>query len=379
MKRRAVALLFVLPLVGCVDPQIAPDYAQTDPALYVAETIVSGLDHPWGIAFLPDGTMLVTERSGQLRLIEDGVLRPEPVEGVPPVLAEGQGGLFDIVLAPDFAETGRIYLSLASGDADANATAVFRARYADGALVEGETIFTSSPAKDTDAHFGGRMVFGPDGALILTLGDGFAYREQAQDRTNQLGTIVRMTADGEPAPGNPFLDEGDAAAWIWSYGHRNVQGLAWDRTRGALWSHEHGPRGGDELNRIEPGSNYGWPIATFGTDYNFARISPFEAHDGFAAPVHVWTPSIAPAGLAAYDGALFPDWRGDLFVAALAGQAIHRLDLDAAGAVVGEERLLTSESARVRHIAQGPDGALYALTDSEDGAVIRITAPLAEG
>ncbi|XBQ16518.1 MAG: PQQ-dependent sugar dehydrogenase [Oceanicaulis sp.] len=376
MIRIAAPAAAGLCLAACIAEPEAPELAEIDPATYAVEVVAGGLAHPWDIAFLPGGDMLVTERPGRLRVISGGVLQDEPVSGVPEVYAEGQGGLLEIMLAPDFADSRIVYISYASGDAEANATSVMKARYEDGALTGGEVIFTSSPAKDTTTHFGGRMAVLPDSSIVLTLGDGFAYREQAQLATNHLGTIVRFTPGGAPAPGNPFIDQDGPAAFVWSYGHRNVQGIVFDAQSGLLYAHEHGPEGGDELNLIERGGNYGWPIVTGGVDYNGARISPYTDHEahGFIAPMIEWTPSIAPGGMTLYDGALFEDWRGDLFVSALSERAIHRIDLDASGAVQSEEVMLTERGQRFRQIATGPDGALYVLTDGGgDGEVLRIT------
>jgi glucose/arabinose dehydrogenase len=355
MIRRTMLAVSAFALAACSGPSDRSEAPQVDPAAYTVETVAEGLSYPWDIAFLPGGDILVTERSGGLRLLRGGVLQEGPVAGVPQVFFEGQGGLFEVEPAPDFAVTGMIYLTYASGDAEANTTAVHRARFDGERLVEGETVFSAAPARDTNAHFGGRMAFLPDGTFLLTLGDGFAYREQAQITSSHLGTIVRLNADGSPPADNPFFAEGGLAAHVYSYGHRNVQGVAFDQRRGIIWAHEHGPQGGDELNRIEPGANYGWPIVTEGTDYNGARISPFEDHEaeGFTAPVLGWTPSIAPSGLMAYQSDVFAEWTGDLFVTALAGTALHHIDLDASGAVIGENRILLDGRPRLRQVAEG--------------------------
>ncbi|MGJ3231434.1 MAG: PQQ-dependent sugar dehydrogenase [Oceanicaulis sp.] len=368
----ALALCLALAACSAQEQQEPAPIASAD--LYAVEMVAEGLSHPWDIEFLPDGDMLVTERTGALRLISGGALRADPVEGAPAVYAEGQGGLLDVLAAPDFEDSGIVFLSYAMGDADANTTEVSRYRLKDGALVDGQRIFTADPLRDTSSHFGGRMTVLPDGTIVLTLGDAFAYREQAQIRDNHLGTIVRFNPDGSIPADNPFAGEDGPAAYVLSYGHRNVQGIAWDPMREQLWAHEHGPRGGDELNVITPGANYGWPIATEGWDYSGARISPTTSHDGFEPPEKVWTPSIAPAGLAWYSGAAHEAWAGDLFVAALAGRALHHLELDAEGDILAEHRLLTERDARIRQVAEGPDGALYVLTDdAENGEVLRVT------
>ena len=375
MRRHLLLAAAAVGLAGCDrEPESAASEARSSLApshAYTIETVAEGLDHPWSLAFLPDGGMLVTERAGRLRLIRDGVLLPDPVSGVPTVYAESQGGLMEIALGADFAETGTVFLSYASGEPAANATALFRARFDGERLVDGETVFTARPEKDTAAHYGGRIALLPDGTLLLTLGDGFVYREDAQRLDNHFGTIVRLNPDGSAPADNPAFEADGALAGIYSYGHRNVQGIVVDAETGRIWSHEHGPRGGDELNLIEPGANYGWPIATSGVDYNGARISPFTTHDGFTAPLREWSPSIAPAGLTLYGGDRFPAWSGDLFIAALASRDVRRIDLED-GTVVGEEILFGELGERIRDVRTGPDGFLYLLTDADQGRVLRI-------
>ncbi|KPP81499.1 MAG: PQQ-dependent oxidoreductase, gdhB family [Oceanicaulis sp. HLUCCA04] len=338
------------------------------------DTVVSGLENPWSLAFLPDGSMLVTERAGRLRLVRDGELVQAPVSGVPEVLALSQGGLFDIVLAPDFDSSNIVYLSFATGTADNNNTALYRARYEDGALLDGAVIWTSQMGKTGGAHFGGRIAFMADGNLLLTLGDGFEFREEAQNLENHFGTIVRLNRDGSPANGNPLAEEDGALADIWTYGHRNVQGIAIDPQTGIVWAHEHGPRGGDELNIIEGGNNYGWPIVTAGLDYSGARISPFEEHgDEYTAPLREWLPnSIAPSGVAVYRGDAFTNWDGDILVGALAGQALHRVRVES-GQAIAEEVLLADRGERIRDVRVGPDGLVYVLTDDAEGAILRLS------
>lgn len=354
-------------------PESRPQAPDADPAQYQIETIVGGLDHPWGLAFLPDGDLLVSERNGGIRRIHNGVASAPLAGGPDDVFYGGQGGLLGLALSPDFETDRLVYLAYSAGADGANTPALYRARLEGDALQDGETLFRAAPLRETAHHFGGRLAFLPDGTLLMTLGDGFEYREQAQIRSNHLGVLVRLNPDGSEPADNPFVEDGGAAAFVYSYGHRNMQGVAVDTDTGVIWTHEHGPRGGDELNAITPGANYGWPIATEGLDYNGARISPFFNHDGFAAPALVWTPSIAPSGLALYDGDLFPDWRGDLFASALAGQAVHRVDLGPDGAILGEERLFAELETRIRHVATGPDGALWLLTDDADGQVLRVT------
>lgn len=324
-------------------------------------TVASGLQYPWSLAFLPDGSALVTERPGQLRRIApDGTLNAA-ITGVPEVHAEGQGGLLEVLLDPGFADNRTLYLSFAHGDKKANATRVVRARLEGDALVEVQPIYTVMPTKSGSAHYGGRMTWLPDGRIALGLGDGFDFRELAQDPDAQLGKIVAFAPDGSRFE-------------ILSSGHRNVQGLVFDAARNALYAHEHGPRGGDELNRIEPGRNYGWPLVTHGLDYTGAKVSPFERLDGYVDPLLVWTPSIAPAGLAVYRGAMYPEWDGDLLVAALAARELRRVRLDNDGAIE-QEVLCKALGERLRDVRVAPDGAVWLLTDSAEGRVLRMAKP----
>ncbi|WP_207774405.1 PQQ-dependent sugar dehydrogenase [Abyssibacter profundi] len=337
------------------------------------ETLATGLNHPWCVAFLPDGRWLITERAGQLRILDEGGLRPEPVAGVPAVYAASQGGLFDVLPARDFANSGHVYLSFAHGTPDANATRVVRARLVDDRLEEVTPIFTAAPNKDTPVHYGGRMAWLPDGTLLLTLGDGFDYREAAQRLDSHLGTIVRVNADGSIPDDNPFVDQPEALDAIYTYGNRNVQGLVVDEQSGRVYAHEHGPRGGDEINRLQPGGNYGWPVATHGIDYSGAVISPYKQRPGMIDPLVVWTPSIAPSGMALYRGERFADWQGNLLVSTLAERSLRRVELDASGRVVGQHVLMQDRGVRLRDVRVAPDGAVIVLTDAPDGRVLRLT------
>ena len=336
---------------------------------YDVETVADGLVFPWSLAFLPDGNMLVTEREGRLRIVRNGQLDPAPVSGVPDTYVRGQGGLFDVLVDPNFAANREVYLSFAQGTRNANHLAVGRARFDGTALSGYEEILVGEPDKDTPHHFGGRMAFLPDGTLLIVSGDGFDYREQAQDLGSLLGKTLRIGPDGSIPRDNPFVGRAGARPEVWSYGHRNQQGIV--ATPEAVYLHEHGPRGGDELNRIEPGNNYGWPAITYGIDYSGSYISPYTGHPGMRQPILVWTPSIAPAGLAWYDGNAFPEWRGDLFAAALVEKSVRRIDLEN-GRVAGEEILFTELGMRMRDVRAGPDGYLYLLTDSAEGSVLRI-------
>jgi glucose/arabinose dehydrogenase len=336
---------------------------------YRLETWAGGLDLPWSIAFLPDGSALVTELGGRLLHIDASGTPVTPVENVPPVYFAGQGGLFDVVLHPRFAENQLVYLSFAEGSSKDNGTAVVRGRLQGNALEDTEVIFRNFTRKDTAVHYGGRMAFLPDGSLLLTTGDGFDYREAAQDIDSGLGKLLRMNDDGTPALGNPF----PGSPYVYSYGHRNPQGLAVSRS-GTIWLHEHGPRGGDELNRIEPGVNYGWPAITYGVDYSGAVISPYTEWEGMAQPEHYWVPSIAPSGLAIYEADLFPGWRGDLFVGALVNQAVIRLDFNG-NKLTGEEPVFSEIAARIRDVRTGPEGALYILTPDRVVRVVPAAFP----
>ncbi len=359
----ALACAALLPLSGAM----AQDYR--------VETVADGLEKPWSIAFLPDGRMLVTEHPGRLRVIEDGQLVDAPVEGLPPIFSSGQAGLFEVMPAADFADSGVLYLSFAHGTEDANHTRVVRARFDGRRLSDVEPIFTTHPAKSGDAHGGGRMMLLPDGTLLLTMGDGFFFREESQKLDSHMGTIVRINTDGSVPADNPFVGRDGVLPEIYSYGHRHVQGLALDGDR--LYAHEHGPRGGDEINLIEPGNNYGWPVITYGRDYSRALISPFTEREGMEQPLLQWTPSIAPAGLALYEGDLFPQWRGSLLVAALAEKSLRRVEM-ANGRPGRQEVLLEDLGERMRDVRVGPDGAVYLATDEKDGRVIRLV-PASQG
>ncbi|MEF3083699.1 PQQ-dependent sugar dehydrogenase [Luteimonas sp. SMYT11W] len=341
---------------------------------YRVETVAGGLDHPWSLAFLPDGRMLVTERAGRLRVIERGrngvfALRDAPVDGVPPVLAMGQAGLFDVMVDPGFANNGLVYLSFAHGTADANHLRIVRARF-DGTRLHGVTpVFTSQPAKRAGQHFGGRMALLADGTLVTAMGDGNLERTDAQRLHTHLGKTIRVHTDGRVPRDNPFVGRDGALPEIYTTGHRNPQAMV--RVGNLLYSNEHGAKGGDELNAITAGANYGWPITTDGVDYTGARVTPYRTWPGITAPLTHWTPSIAPSGMAWYDGALFPAWRGSLFVSALAERSVRRVPM-AGGSPGAQEILFTELGERIRDVRSGPDGALYLLTDSASGRVLRI-------
>lgn len=339
---------------------------------YTVTEIAKELDHPWSMAFLPDGSMLVTERAGRLRLIKDGSLQRQPIAGVPAVHTGSQAGLFDIVLHPHFAQNNVVYLTYAAGTAAANGTQVLRARFDGSSLRDPQVIFRALPLKDTDNHYGGRMAFLPDGTFVLTIGEGFEYREKAQDLTSDLGKLVRLNEDGSVPHDNPFVGRPSVRPEIYTWGHRNPQGLLFDAPSGRLYETEHGPRGGDELNIIAARKNYGWPVVTYGMDYSGAYVSPYAQRPGLEQPVIYWTPSIAPSGLAMYRGDKFPAWRGDLFVGALALKHLRRVHLDEHGDVVSQEELLNDLHRRIRDVRAAPDGYLYVCTDEANGRVLRL-------
>jgi glucose/arabinose dehydrogenase len=374
-RARRVLLAGLLPLFGLLETggcQSGSDVREfeTSAVRVRLTTVARGLEHPWSVAFLPDGRYLVTERPGRLRIVEaDGGLG-EPLAGVPAVFASGQGGLLDVVLDPSFATNATIYLSYAEpGDGGAG-TAVARARLGAGRLENLRVIFRQVPKLEGAAHFGSRLVFTRDGLLFVTLGER-NQRDEAQSLTNHLGTLVRIGADGSVPGDNPFVGRAGARPEIWSYGHRNIQGATLHPETGRLWTVEHGPRGGDELNTPLPGRNYGWPVIGYGRHYTGARIGVGHRKEGLDQPLHYWDPSIAASGLAFYTGEAIPAWRGSVFVGGLAGHLVSRLELDGAR-IVREEPLFEDFGHRIRDVRQGPDGMLYLLTDEVDGELIRI-------
>jgi glucose/arabinose dehydrogenase len=363
----------VLALLALSSPAAAQTYPSSAGPLSV-ETVARGLSHPWSLAFLPDGTMLVTERSGRMRIVSrDGALSA-PLGGVPKVFASSQGGLFDVILDRAFAENRTVYFTYAEPVRGGARTALARARLdTEGPprLSDVSVIFRQDGPLSSGNHFGGRIAQAADGNLFVTLGEHFSTRDQAQNLANDLGKIVRIAPDGSVPKDNPFAGRAGARAEIWSYGHRNPQGLVFRPGTGELWEHEHGPRGGDEVNIIRKGANYGWPVIGYGIDYSGAKIHESTHRAGMEQPVKYWVPSIAPSGMAFYEGALFPSWRGSLFVGALAGQMLVRLSLDSEK-ITGEERLLRGLTERIRDVRNGPDGALYLLTDNTAGRVLRL-------
>ena len=345
--------------------------AAETPVAVKAVEVARGLEHPWGLAFLPDGRLLVTERAGRLRTIgRDGRLSA-PLTGVPAVAARGQGGLLDVALSPGFATDRQVFLSFAEPADGGARTAVARATLADDGLRDATIIFRQRQSRGGANHFGSRLALTGDGHLFITMGDRYDARDQVQDLATHFGKIVRVRSDGTVPSDNPFTAVPRALPDIWSYGHRNVQGAALHPVTGRLWTHEHGAMGGDEVNIVLPGRNYGWPVITHGVDYSGEKIGEGSAKAGMEQPVHFWVPSIAPSGMAFVTGSRLPGWRGSLVVGSLKSRLLVRLALDGER-VVGEQRVLQSLGERLRDVRQGPDGHLYLLTDNSRGAVLRI-------
>jgi glucose/arabinose dehydrogenase len=374
-QRRILHALLLVLATSVSAPAQEVQRFKTEKAEIAVETAARGLEHPWGLAFLPDGRMLVTERPGRLRVVANGQVS-EPVRTPPQlrVTARGQGGLLDVALDPDFAANRLVYLSFAEDRGEGRGgTSVMRARLnADATALEApRIIFRQEPAHTGRNHWGSRLVFDRDGNLFVTLGDRFDLRAEAQNPANHLGKVVHITPEGRPAPNNPFLNREGARPEIWSLGHRNVQSAALHPQTGRLWTVEHGARGGDEVNIPQAGKNYGWPVITYGVDYSGVRIGEGTAKPGLEQPVYYWDPSIAPSGMAFYTGDKFPGWRGSILVGALAGKLVSRLDTNG-DKVIGEERMLQGLGERIRDVRQGPDGFVYLLTDSSQGRILRL-------
>ena len=337
------------------------------------QTAASGLVHPWSLAFLPDGRMLVTERPGRMRIVTAEGQLSSPLKGVPEVWASGQGGLLDVIIDKSYAQNNTVYFCFAERTAGGGRTAVARAKLndANGRLDDVKIIFRQEGPLSSGNHYGCRIVQANDGNLFVTLGEHFSYRNEAQNLGNHLGKLIRIAPDGSVPVDNPFAGRGDAKPEIWSYGHRNEQGLAINPASGDLWEIEHGPRGGDEVNIIGKGKNYGWPVIGYGIDYSGAKIHESTAREGMEQPIKYWVPSITPSGMAFYTAKLFPKWTGSLFTGALAGKMLVRLSLNG-NTVTGEERLLQNLNERIRDVRQGPDGALWLLTDNSAGRILRV-------
>lgn len=363
----------------------APACAQIDETFETAsgssikvETVVDGLAEPWGMALMPNGNWLITEKGGSLRMLSAEGALSEPIEGTPEVDARDQGGLLDVALDPDFEQNRLVYLSFSEpGEGGTNSTAVYRGRLSeDGtSLDDGEVLFTQMPKEASTKHFGSRLVFDGDGHLFVTMGERSEeeFRGQAQDLDSHLGKIVRINPDGSVPEDNPFVDDAGALPAIWSYGNRNVQAAAMNPETGDLWEIEHGPDGGDELNIIQPGNNYGWPLVSYGENYDGTPVNEGEqTMEGVTDPILTWTPVIAPSGMIFYDGDLFPDWQGDILVGGLRSTALVRVDVEGESAEEAE-RLLEDLGMRIQDVAQGPDGAVFVLTDDANGHLLKIT------
>ncbi|WLR98037.1 PQQ-dependent sugar dehydrogenase [Shinella sumterensis] len=368
----AFAIVAALPLSlapASAEPRIIP----SKKAPLAVETIASGLNHPWSVEVLPDGSYLVSEKGGALRRVQSGRISP-PISGVPDVATNGQGGLLDIALARDF-ETSRIlFLTYSARGDGGTGTAVARARLSEDATrLEGTTrIFQMSRLTTRGQHFGSRIAVAGDGSLFFGIGDR-GEGERAQDPRDHAGAILHINPDGTPHADNPFLGSSDGLAEIWSKGHRNPQGIAIDPKDGTLLTAEHGARGGDEINNPRPGYNYGWPRVSYGRHYSGAEFELGSTANGYEPPLYYWDPSIAPGAIAVYRGAMFPEWDGNLIVAALAYQLVARLERDENGAILSEERMFGGEFGRIRDVVVAPDGALLLLTDEDDGALLRVS------
>lgn len=376
MLKPALAVPAAALVLGMAPAQAQAESFDSETGTIEVETVASGLEHPWAVAFLPDGRYLVTERPGRLRIVSaDGGLS-EPVGGVPEVFPRGQGGLLDLALHPDFEDNALVFFTFSHPEGDVAGTAVARGRLAEegGAarLEDVQIVFTQNNKDQSGRHFGSRLVFADDGTIFFSIGDR-GTMDRAQDPLDHAGTVMRIHQDGSIPDDNPFLGDPEVDDHVWSWGHRNIQGMAVHPETRVVWTHEHGPRGGDEINIPRAGENHGWPIITHGVDYSGAVIGEgVGEREGLVSALYDWTPSIAPSGLAFYDGDLFSEWQGDMLVGALAGTALHRVVLDGEE-VVHDERMLAGLGARIRDVRAGPDGHVYLLTDHADGQLLRLS------
>lgn len=375
---KKIRTLFLLPLLFAVpaSAQTEATVVKSEKTQISVEVIASGLQNPWGLAFLPDGRALVTERPGRLRIIGKDNKLSDPVAGVPEVAAVGQGGLLDVALSPNFVKDNLVFLSFAEPrGANGSSTSVARGKFVEkdgkASLEDVKVIFRQEPARPGGFHFGSRVVFARDGNLFITTGER-NLKTPAQELSNHIGKIIRVTPDGGVPKDNPFVKNKDAKPEIWSYGHRNVQGAVLHPQTGKLWIVEHGPRGGDEINIPEAGKNYGWPVIGYGIDYSGAKIHENTHKEGMEQPIHYWTPSIAPSGAMFYTGDLFPEWKGNLFTGSLVFTSLYRVELNGEK-FVKEEALLEAGGDRIRDVRQAPDGAIWLLTDARNGKVLRLT------
>ncbi len=361
-----------------------PDSALSTPIAQATtlqpQILAENLEHPWSMAWLPDGSMLITERPGRLRMMRNGKLDPNPIAGVPAVFASGQGGLLDIALHPRFQENQWVYFSYSAGDRNTNQTKVARAKFDGKTLTDWQDILQADPTKTGTQHFGSRLLWLPDETLLISIGDGGnpplqidgeLSRKQAQNLSSRLGKVLRIKDDGSVPADNPFVNQANAAPEIWTYGHRNIQGLALDAATGQVWASEHGSRGGDELNRLEAGKNYGWPEVSYSREYTADQmVAPVTTRPDVPDPLVVWTPSIAPSGLMVYQGDQLAGWQSNLLAGALVSQEIRRIEVDGQGQA--EEVGAIAIGQRVRDVRQGPDGLIYVLTDEDAGQLIRL-------
>lgn len=377
LRRRLPCLVFLICMTAAA-PSLTEAQAQRSPTpapiegVVSVQTIAKGLEHPWGLAFLPDKRMLVTERPGRLRLVSSDGRVSEPLASVPRVYASGQGGLLDVALSPTFDKDQLVYLSFAEPGEGGAGTAVARARLGERSLENLQVIWRQQPKVSGSNHWGSRIVFRPDGTLFVTLGDRFNHADSAQDLSTTIGKIVRINPDGSAPPDNPFVKRAGARPEIWSYGHRNVQAAALDPNTGQLWTAEHGARGGDELNHPEAGKNYGWPVISYGVHYTFRKIGEGTAKPGMEQPVYYWDPVIAPSGMTFYTGDLFAGWKNNILIGSLTPGLLVRLVMKN-GKVAQEERYLDELDERIRDVRQAADGSLYLLTDSRNGRILRAT------
>jgi glucose/arabinose dehydrogenase len=353
-------------------PSSAQQFEQSGTS-YSVVPVVAGLVNPWSLAFLPNGDMLVTERPGRLRIVRSGKLDPQPVAGTPQVWATGQGGLLEVLPHPRFSENSLLYLTYSRPCSEGATTALMRGRFDGKALLDAKDLFVADNCNTGNPHFGSKLAFGRDGMLYMTIGER-GDRERAQNLASHGGKVLRLREDGTAPPDNPFAGKAAQKPEIFTYGNRNAQGLAIHPDTGAVWANEHGPQGGDELNILEAGRNYGWPIASYGREYgpNGVRVSDRAWRDGVEEPVLTWLPSIGISGLIFYTGDKFPQWKGHVFVGGLSGLALHRLAFNEKGGLLGREALLTEVRQRIRDVRQGPDGNIYVAVDSNPGGVLRI-------
>ncbi len=364
-----IASCLAAPLIHAAAPSSPQPKPETDP--FKLTVIAEGLQHPWGFAHLGDGRIIVTEKAGRMRLVSKDGKVSEPLGGVPEVYARGQGGLLDVTLSPKFSEDKLVYFSFAEPDGDVAGTAVARGKLGTNKLENVEVIWRQTPKVRSPNHWGSRIVFRPDGTLYVTLGDRFNQRPLVQDLSSTIGKIVRLNPDGSIPKDNPFVGQSKAKGEIWSLGHRSTQAATLHPQTNALWTVEHGARGGDELNQPEAGKNYGWPVITYGVDYSGVKIGEGTEKEGMEQPVYYWDPVIAPSGAAFYTGDAFPDWQGDLFVGSLNPGGLVRLTIEN-GQVTKETRYMGNPRQRVRDVQQGPDGRLYVITDAPQGKLLRL-------